>query len=99
MKVVASAVATTAAQAAPQLSTPVFTSTPGTSMIRMAVTLPGEYLLERSEDLKTWEYLDSIECGQPETIEFCDSSSSLGVDPPKKRVFYRIGYKVTSQVN
>jgi VCBS repeat-containing protein len=100
VKVIASPVVTTVAQKpVPELAPPVISITPGTSVIRMDVIEPGEYLLERSEDLKTWELLGSVGSDSPETIEFYDSASSLVAEPARKRAFYRIGFKASPQAD
>ncbi len=67
--------------------TPSVTGKPGAINVGMAVTNPGRYVLERSEDLVNWQPIGSIEVVQPGRISFVDST------PPGAagtKVFYRI---------
>ncbi len=71
-------------------STPSLTSTPGASVISMIAPQAGTYLLERSENLTTWEAVDQMECADQELIEFFDAKDP---EHPKTRAFYRIGLR------
>jgi lysophospholipase L1-like esterase len=66
-------------------TTPSLTGTPEGYRIGMNAVESGLYVLERSEDLKTWNYHSEIEVTEPGPIEFQDN------DTPKARMFYRIG--------
>ncbi|MES2657779.1 MAG: Ig-like domain-containing protein [Verrucomicrobiota bacterium] len=72
-------------------ATPSLTSTPDTFIIRMTAPEDGIYVLERSEDLQTWEPVDTMGCEEQHLIEFYDTRDALGSEAPKKRLFYRIG--------
>jgi lysophospholipase L1-like esterase len=71
-------------------NTPSLTSAPGASVISMIAPLAGTYLLERSENLTTWEAVDQMECAAQESIEFFDSKDP---EHPRTRAFYRIGLR------
>lgn len=67
---------------------PSLSITPGEAVIRMTAPQAGEYVLERSENLKDWLVIDSMQCDANEPIEFHDIQET-----PKPRMFYRIGYE------
>ncbi|MEO8617436.1 MAG: Ig-like domain-containing protein [Luteolibacter sp.] len=73
------------------LGTPSLTLSPGAAVIRMTAPQAGAYILECSEDLKTWLPIDSMQCGAQDLIEFRDTQDSQGTAPPKAKMFYRIG--------
>lgn len=78
----------------PAQSAPVFgatgslTSMPGYFAISTASVGPGVYVLERSEDLKTWEYVEETDPHEQPVVEFYADSPAR--DPLKKQMFYRI---------
>ena len=57
-------------------------------MIRSEATIPGLYVLERSETLVTWEEIQRTIVTEPGPLEFRDTSGQL---PSKPSMFYRIG--------
>jgi hypothetical protein len=59
--------------------------TPGAFRVGMNAVETGLYILERSEDLKAWNYHSEIQVTEPGPIEFQDNET------PKTRMFYRIG--------
>ena len=67
--------------------TPSLTGEPGNIHVGRTVTKSGSYVLERSEDLATWEVVGSTQAAQPGWVGFID----LRPAGPPARVFYRIG--------
>ncbi|MES2660549.1 MAG: Ig-like domain-containing protein [Verrucomicrobiota bacterium] len=70
-------------------TTPSLTGTPGDFTIRYTVTESGLYVLERSENLLTWEQISRMQVDSPRTIEFNDTSEPR--NPQESSRFYRIG--------
>jgi len=73
------------------LGTPSLSGTPGNITLRMTAPAAGNYVLERSEDLKTWEYVSEMQCAAQGLVEFHDTQNSFSAQRPKKQMFYRIG--------
>lgn len=59
----------------------------------MIATQAGSYVLERSHDLNTWEYVDEMQCAEQELMEFHDKQTMPATGPSKPRMFYRIGLR------
>jgi hypothetical protein len=66
------------------------TGTPGNLAIRMTATEAGAYILERSEDLKTWDYVSEMHGDTLDAIEFHDPATSAVPEAPTANRFYRI---------
>ena len=64
---------------------------PGDFRIHMNASQSGNYVLERSEDLKTWERVGEMQLMEPGPIEFRDKAESAIPQTPSVRLFYRIG--------
>jgi VCBS repeat-containing protein len=62
--------------------------TPGSFRVGMNAVETGLYILERSEDLKAWNYHSEIQVNEPGPIEFQDNET------PSTHMFYRIGRQV-----
>ena len=75
------------------LGTPSLSGTPGNITLRMTAPAAGNYVLERSEDLKTWEYVSEMQCAAQGLVEFHDTQNSFSAQRPKKQMFYRIGHQ------
>lgn len=75
-------------QPEPVLTTPSVTVSAGESTLTTTAAQPGVYLLERSRDLKTWEFIDETHCETGDPVEFHDSPA-----PGEPKMFYRIGYR------
>ncbi|MEO7098413.1 MAG: Ig-like domain-containing protein, partial [Luteolibacter sp.] len=84
--------------AAPSLGTPSISVAPGDAVISMIAPHAGNYVLEASEDLQTWQIIDSIQCYDQEPIEFHDPTP-LGTEAPRPKLFYRIGLQPDSPAN
>jgi VCBS repeat-containing protein len=77
--------------------TPSLVITPESFVVSMIAPSTGSYVLERSEDLKTWQQIDSTHSNAQELIEFHDLREPLEAEAPKTRMFYRIGLEAASQ--
>ncbi len=66
---------------------------PGEFSIRMDATVPGSYVLERSEDLASWQVIEEKLVTEAGPLNFQDQPNALTPDQPKPKVFYRIGLK------
>jgi VCBS repeat-containing protein len=71
------------------------TGVPGAIVIRMPATQDGAYVLERSLDLKTWEYVSDRQCVAPELLEFHDTQTPSAAAASAGRMYYRIGFQPT----
>ena len=69
------------------------TITPGEFSITMNATVPGSYVLERSEDLSNWQAVEEKEVTEAGPLDFKDQPNALTPDQPKPKMFYRIGLK------
>jgi hypothetical protein len=88
--------------AAVQVATPAVPSlvwTPKGVIVSMAATEVGSYVLERSEDLTNWEYVETFQSNGFEQIEFHDTRDPLSSELPKERMFYRFGFQPESQTD
>jgi hypothetical protein len=56
----------------------------------MTATEAGAYILERSEDLKTWDYVSEMHGDTLDAIEFHDPATSAVPEAPTANRFYRI---------
>jgi len=87
----ASASAQAATAPAAGIGTPQLLGSPGAFTIRMTAQQAGLYVLERSPDLTTWEYVSERQCAAQDLMEFQDAPAPLSTDAPKPQMFYRIG--------
>ena len=71
------------------------TVTPGEFSITMNATVPGSYVLERSEDLSNWQAIEEKEVTEAGPLDFKDQPNALTPDQPKPKMFYRIGRKLS----
>jgi len=86
------AVTSPATQSQPvTIGTPELACTPAAFTISLTASEPGSYVLERSQDLQTWEYVSEMQIAGPGPIEFQDPKDSSAGGTPKDRMFYRIG--------
>ena len=88
--------------AAVRVATPAVPSlvwTPKGVIVSMAATETGSYVLERSEDLTNWEYVETFQSNGFEQIEFHDTRDPLSSELPKERMFYRFGFQPESQTD
>ncbi|MES2657778.1 MAG: Ig-like domain-containing protein [Verrucomicrobiota bacterium] len=69
------------------------TSTPGGSFTisTSGVEVGRTYILQRSEDLSTWETIAEKEATEPGQLDFQDNPNLIAPEAPKARMFYRIG--------
>lgn len=72
----------------PVAAVPSFSITAGEAVIRITAPQTGGYVLERSENLKDWQIIDSMHCEANEPVEFHDIQET-----PRPRMFYRIGFE------
>jgi hypothetical protein len=73
------------------IGTPVLSCTPAVSTISLSACQPGSYVLERSHDLKTWQYVSEMQLAWPGQVEFLDPTDSSAAGTPMDKMFYRIG--------
>ncbi len=66
----------------------------GNATVSMIAKESGVYVFERSEDLVTWELIDSGTYGALEFMQFHDIRDPLSSEAPKKKMFYRIGVEL-----
>jgi hypothetical protein len=69
------------------------TITPGEFNISMNATVPGTYVLERSEDLSNWQAVEEKEVTEAGPLDFKDHPNAQTPEQPKPKMFYRIGLK------
>lgn len=74
---------------------PTISTIPGASQIRMNVSRPGIYQLQRSEDFLKWDRVEEKEITAEHvleigTVEFTDDQEARNSLPPKSKMFYRI---------
>ncbi len=67
---------------------PALAGVPGASRIGMNASKAGSYVLERSEDLRSWVEVGTVVLSAPGPVEFADD----GV-PSNGKMFYRIGFR------
>ena len=72
----------------PVAAVPSFSITAGEAVIRITAPQTGGYVLERSENLKDWQVIDSMHCEVNDPVEFHDIPET-----PRPRMFYRIGFE------
>jgi len=75
---------------------PELSGTLGAMTIRMTAPQTGSYILERSPDLNTWQYVGEIPCAAQQCMEFHDTQEPPSAERPKPALFYRIGMRPTS---
>ncbi len=78
---------------------PKLTGTKGNFSICMTAMLAGIYILEYSNDLKTWQVLDQKEYQPQESIEFFDTQNLLNPETSLPQRFYRIGHQTKAPPN
>jgi VCBS repeat-containing protein len=76
-------------------ATPTLELTAGGCAVSMTASQAGNYVLERSTDLKTWSHVSNVQCAGQEQIEFQDHLAPLVGGEPVKQMFYRIGFNPT----
>jgi VCBS repeat-containing protein len=81
--------------------TPSLAGSPGNFTIAMEVQQAGSYVLERSEDLQTWEVVETKEITETDSglLEFRDLRESVVGEAPPEKMFYRIGLKINDAPN
>ncbi|MEO5712428.1 MAG: Ig-like domain-containing protein, partial [Luteolibacter sp.] len=73
-----------------EIPTPSLTVNAGNATVSTIAAAEGYYFFERSEDLVTWEVIDSGWYAAGGTVEFHDARDPLSTEPLKPRMFYRI---------
>lgn len=73
------------------IGTPSLSMTDSNLVVRMSVAEPGNYIIERSSDLKNWTPISSQVLTAPGLIEFVDSKKTSTTGADAKQLFYRVG--------
>jgi hypothetical protein len=79
------------------LGSPSLSGVPGSLIISMTAPKAGTYVLERSEDILTWEQVSEMHFEAQNLIQFVEPQSLPNTAPAKGRMFYRIGLKAGAQ--
>jgi VCBS repeat-containing protein len=72
-----------------KLSSPTLKVTPGAATMSMAANQAGTYILERSDDLITWEFVSELHANAPGAIEFQADHKAAKAG----KAFYRVGFR------
>jgi hypothetical protein len=83
----------------PSIGSPSLSGAPGSLTISMTAPEDGTYVLERSEDIVTWEQVSERQCKALQLMQFDEPQSQPGTAPAKSQMFYRIGLKAGAQPN
>ena len=72
------------------LKTPSWVMTPDAVKLQLITTQVGTYVLERSEDLISWQYVSEIKVTATGPIELLDNQNSQSARISKRKMFYRV---------
>jgi len=71
--------------------------TPGDITVSLTATATGTYVLERSDDLVTWQSISEMTVAAGATVEFRDPQEPGAVPAPVAAMFYRIGLRLVAE--